>query len=51
MEKNEGNEKCCGIRKFFKGLAEKLDKKMKEKAESSNCCCGPKDKKDNSCCS
>jgi hypothetical protein len=46
MEKKKGGK----IKNFFKGLSEKLDKKMKEKAQSS-CCCKPSDKDKNTCCS
>jgi hypothetical protein len=44
-------EKKSGkVKKFFKGLTEKWDKKMKEKAKSSSCC-KPSDKDKNPCCS
>ncbi len=47
MENNSNVKKSSKIKAFFKSLAEKIDKKMQEKAKSSKCCCGPKD---NSCC-
>ncbi len=48
------NEKKSGkIKSFFKGLTEKLDNKMKARAQSSCCCCKPSDSKEqkDSCCS
>ncbi len=40
------------IKKFFAGLAEKLDKKLEEKSKNaSQSRCGPKSKKGSSCCS
>ncbi len=50
MKDNTGNKKGK-VRTFFKGLFEKMDKKMEEKAKSKPCCCGPSDKEKNSCCS
>ena len=44
--KNEAKKKS-----FFAKVFEKLDKKMQEKAKSAPCCCKPRDKGDNSCCS
>ena len=50
MKDNTGNKKSK-VKTFFKGMLEKMDKKMKEKAKSKPCCCGPSDKEKNSCCS
>lgn len=48
MENDSNVKKSCKIKDFFKSLAEKIDKKMQQKAKSSKGCCG--DPKDNSCC-
>lgn len=51
MKGNNGNKKNGKIKTFLRGLFEKLDKKMEEKAKSKPCCCKPSDKEKNSCCS
>ncbi len=50
MVENKGNEKSGKKKSFFGKLAEKLDKKMKEKAETAKSCCGD-NPKGASCCS
>lgn len=50
MDKNEGVKKTGKVKNFFKGLAEKLDKKMEEKAKKPSCCCGPRSSNDSPCC-
>lgn len=51
--KNDKEVKKQGkVKSFFKGLVDKLDKKMEEKSKSTSCCCGgSKSSKDSSCCS
>jgi len=49
MEEKTDSKKGCKIKDFFKGLVEKMDKKMQEKAKDGGCCC-KKDKEDKSCC-
>jgi hypothetical protein len=41
VKENNENKKSGKVRIFFKGLFEKLDKKMKEKADAreKNSCC------------
>jgi len=43
IKHNQGDEimtkKENPIKKFFKGLAEKLDKKIVEKSKQKGCCC------------
>lgn len=39
------------IKKFFFQLADKLDKKLEEKAKSGNCACKQNEKENRSCCS
>ena len=51
MGENNGNKKNSKIKTFLRGLFEKLDKKMEEKAKAKSCCCKPSDKEKNSCCS
>jgi hypothetical protein len=51
MKENNENKKSGKVKTFFKGLVEKLDKKMEEKAKSKPCCYKPTDKENNSCCS
>ncbi|MDD4939123.1 MAG: hypothetical protein PHE18_05745 [Candidatus Omnitrophica bacterium] len=50
MDTDAGNKKEAKKRSFFSRVFEKLDKKMKEKADKS-CCCKPGDNKNGSCCS
>ena len=50
MVENSGNKKPGKVRIFLKGLVEKLDNKMKEKANAQSCC-KPSDKGKSSCCS
>ncbi len=49
MDKQE--KKVNKVKGFFKGIFDKLDKKIEEKAKSSPCCCKPSGKDKNSCCS
>jgi hypothetical protein len=51
MKENAKTRKSAAFKTFFKGLVEKMDKKMKEKAGSGCCCCRPSDKDKKSCCS
>ena len=51
MVENSGNKKPGKVKIFLKGLVEKLDNKMKEKANAQSCCCKPSDKGKSSCCS
>lgn len=51
MNNNDTNQTKEKKKGFFGGLFEKLDKRMKEKALNSPCCCKPADKDKNSCCS
>ncbi len=51
MKENSGNKRKGKVKTFFRGLFEKLDKKMEEKAKSTSCCCKPSNKEKNSCCS
>ncbi len=51
MKENAETGKNAKLKTFFKGLVEKLDKKMKEKVGSGSCCCRPSDKEKKSCCS
>ena len=39
MEEKANNKKSGKVKTFFKGLVEKMDKKMQEKAKNSGCCC------------
>jgi hypothetical protein len=43
------NQKSGKAKGFFGKLVDKLDKKMKEKANAPRCCCGD-DSKNSSCC-
>jgi len=46
-------QKCSSEKKkkgFFARIIEKIDKNLKEKAERSDCCCGPDKKSGGSCC-
>ena len=51
MGENANTEKTGKKKSFFGRLFEKLDKTMQEKAKSKGCCCGPAEKKNDSCCS
>ncbi|MCX5709864.1 MAG: hypothetical protein NT088_03940 [Candidatus Omnitrophica bacterium] len=50
MKERTVDNKDSKPKNFLARFFEKLDQKMKEKADSSKCCC-PGNKKDNSCCS
>ncbi len=50
MEEKANNKKSGKVKTFFKGLVEKMDKKMQEKAKKSACCCNNKKTGDKSCC-
>jgi len=51
MEEKTGNNNEIKKKSFFANILEKLDRKMKEKADSKNCCCKAGNKENNSCCS
>ena len=51
MKETSGNKKKGNIKSFFKGLLERLDKKMEENVKSTSSCCKPSGKDNNSCCS
>jgi len=51
MEKKSKDKKGGKVKAFLRGLAEKLDKKMQEKAKSGSCCCRTSAKEKDSCCS
>lgn len=50
MDKELNLKKENKTKGFFARLAEKIDRKMEERAKKSPCSCSPKDK-NNSCCS
>jgi len=50
MEENNAKEKNSKPKNFLARMLDKLDKKMKEKADTAKSCCSS-DKKGNSCCS
>jgi hypothetical protein len=51
VENKSSSEKELKKKGVFRKFFEKMDKKMKEMANASPCCCKPKDKDNNSCCS
>ncbi|MFH1397266.1 MAG: hypothetical protein ABIH27_01775 [Candidatus Omnitrophota bacterium] len=51
MEENANNKKSCKVKTFFKGLVEKMDKKMQEKAKNGGSCCNNGKTGDKPCCS
>jgi hypothetical protein len=51
MSAKDENKKRSKVGIFFKGLVEKLDKKIKDKVKDSSCCCDSSKKGNNSCCS
>lgn len=52
MGKDESVKKESKAKGFFARLAEKIDKKIQEKAKSGSCCCSTGSDKgaNNSCC-
>jgi len=50
MENNRETRKKNKLQLFFSRLAEKIDKKMEEKAKENPCCCNRDKSKDNQCC-
>lgn len=49
MKETDCSKKEGKVKKLIKGLFEKIDEKMKEKAKSPKGCCSS-NSKDNSCC-
>lgn len=45
------NKKVNKVKNFFKRFAEKIDKKMTEKAKGNSCCYAGNKKENKSCCS
>jgi len=50
MQQKEQNKKENKFKAFFKGLIDKLDKKMLKQCKTKSSCCTENDSKEQACC-